>query len=707
MKRLITGFVLAGLSLAPLGAGAEEAAQTVGFPTQGRLLVDGEGAVDGTLEVTFTLYGQASGGQPVWQETRSVTFTDGYYDLILGDPSEPDLTQPIPVEVVQPPLFLGVQIGQDPELTPRQRVGVLPFAYAAARADRILGGTIEGVTFEGGQYDLTELVVDGQVIIDGEGRYLGATESLNASFLGGSAAADYATNAWAEVRFIPRSGSTQLTQSLRANQRFEATRLQSTTTVQPPLSVASNQLVSGLNVETVGGRTGEELLLRETFLSGSTENRARNGSFEMVDPSGLPSNFSVAGDPAAGSVTVVTDGVFGTRALQVEDNSTSATLSVRQQVLAEADARAFAGRTFSASVHAVRRAGLLPGSLCLSESEQRRTCVALPAVSDRYTRVTVQHALAADAPGLFVELAPSAGPGETATYRFDGLAVSLGETVPRWTPDLSGRLVAAGTVQGTSLMAGAVTGAKIQPGSLTGGHIAPVSLPGNRLQNGSVHPSKLIQGAGNGIDADRLDGLDSGEFLRSDRSNTTGANVGLNASAVAVGTGSFPGGVPLDIRSDDAQVRLEGTGARTMLEMRRTGETPWNLGVGRSGAGATDFTIGAGSAVPLVIKAGSGQVGIGTHDPGAQLHLAGSLKVTGRLERNCTQEVASGHDWVTASCPSGYKILSGSCETATTGAGTRSMQVNGPVLGPDETVATAWQCGGFGRNKTVVAYCCR
>jgi hypothetical protein len=52
---------------------------------QGRL-VDSTGAgIDGTGHtLTFAVYDDATGGSPLWSETLSVTFTNGFYSAILG-----------------------------------------------------------------------------------------------------------------------------------------------------------------------------------------------------------------------------------------------------------------------------------------------------------------------------------------------------------------------------------------------------------------------------------------------------------------------------------------------------------------------------------------------------------------------------------------------------------------------------------------------
>lgn len=80
--------------------------------------------VSATVDVTFRLYTAVSGGAPVWQETQSVAVAGGTYTATLGSQTLLDLD-------FANPLFLGVSVGADPEMTPRQALSSVPYALRA------------------------------------------------------------------------------------------------------------------------------------------------------------------------------------------------------------------------------------------------------------------------------------------------------------------------------------------------------------------------------------------------------------------------------------------------------------------------------------------------------------------------------------------------------------------------------------------------
>jgi hypothetical protein len=83
---------------------------------------------DGDYELTFRLYDSATGGDPLWTETQTLSVTEGVFDAILGSLTALDLAFEVPC-------WLGVSIGSDAELTPRVALTSVPYAYRAAVAD--------------------------------------------------------------------------------------------------------------------------------------------------------------------------------------------------------------------------------------------------------------------------------------------------------------------------------------------------------------------------------------------------------------------------------------------------------------------------------------------------------------------------------------------------------------------------------------------
>jgi hypothetical protein len=103
---------------------------------QGRLLdpISGQPKVDGAYSMLFSIYNQASGGSPLWSEARSVTISKGIFSARLGETS-----------VLNTSLFdgqdlwLGLSVGADPEMTPRQPLLYVPYAVYAQNAKTLNG----------------------------------------------------------------------------------------------------------------------------------------------------------------------------------------------------------------------------------------------------------------------------------------------------------------------------------------------------------------------------------------------------------------------------------------------------------------------------------------------------------------------------------------------------------------------------------------
>ncbi|HEX9742386.1 MAG TPA: hypothetical protein VGA17_06310 [Nitrospiraceae bacterium] len=89
--------------------------------------VDANGIpLEGPYTLTLRLYAAEAGGAPVWEETQpGVPLSEGYFDVLIG--------QVTPLDGLDwtQPLWLAVQINQDPELAPRQRITSVPLALVA------------------------------------------------------------------------------------------------------------------------------------------------------------------------------------------------------------------------------------------------------------------------------------------------------------------------------------------------------------------------------------------------------------------------------------------------------------------------------------------------------------------------------------------------------------------------------------------------
>lgn len=96
---------------------------------QGRLTDSGGNALTGDANLTMRIYRTPSGGTAIWSESHSgVSVEDGLFSLQLGS------VNPIPQSVwtEQPDsVWLGIQVGSDPEISPRTQLTPSPFAHLA------------------------------------------------------------------------------------------------------------------------------------------------------------------------------------------------------------------------------------------------------------------------------------------------------------------------------------------------------------------------------------------------------------------------------------------------------------------------------------------------------------------------------------------------------------------------------------------------
>jgi len=114
---------------------ARPAATTPRLNYQGRLLDgDGQPQPDGDYAMSFALYPVADGGSPLWSESKTVTVQDGVFSTLLGDTTVLNTTI-----LNGQDLWLGITIGADPEMTPRQPLAFTPYSVYALDASTVGG----------------------------------------------------------------------------------------------------------------------------------------------------------------------------------------------------------------------------------------------------------------------------------------------------------------------------------------------------------------------------------------------------------------------------------------------------------------------------------------------------------------------------------------------------------------------------------------
>ncbi|MDH3889583.1 MAG: hypothetical protein OEV49_00740 [candidate division Zixibacteria bacterium] len=98
---------------------------------QGRLTDDtGDPVADGDYSVTFTIYDSFEAGADLWTETRTVATTNGLFTVLLGE------VNPLTNSVFDGGTrYLGIQIGADPEYSPRIALVAVPYALRSEMSD--------------------------------------------------------------------------------------------------------------------------------------------------------------------------------------------------------------------------------------------------------------------------------------------------------------------------------------------------------------------------------------------------------------------------------------------------------------------------------------------------------------------------------------------------------------------------------------------
>jgi hypothetical protein len=112
-----------------------------------------------SIAFVFTIYPDKTGGNALWSESKQITLDDGFFSTTLGD------TTQIPLTVFNGTTrYLGIKVGSDPEMTPRQPLSSVPYAMMATN---VIG-------------DITpsSVVIGGKTIIDARGQWTGEPTGL-------------------------------------------------------------------------------------------------------------------------------------------------------------------------------------------------------------------------------------------------------------------------------------------------------------------------------------------------------------------------------------------------------------------------------------------------------------------------------------------------------------------------------------------------
>ena len=107
---------------------------------QGYLTDDLGEPLEGDYVMLFSIYDVSTGGTTLWWEEQTVAVANGIFNVQMGqDPTG----NPFPTDLFDGQRWLGVAVGLDAEMTPRQPLTSVAFALKAENADTLAGQTID------------------------------------------------------------------------------------------------------------------------------------------------------------------------------------------------------------------------------------------------------------------------------------------------------------------------------------------------------------------------------------------------------------------------------------------------------------------------------------------------------------------------------------------------------------------------------------
>lgn len=92
---------------------------------------DGSKLNDGKYQVTFNLYDNIFSTVPIWSETQEVEIKSGYMNVILGQKTKFSSKN----VKFNKPLYLGIKIGNEPEIKPYTQLTAVPYSMIAKTLD--------------------------------------------------------------------------------------------------------------------------------------------------------------------------------------------------------------------------------------------------------------------------------------------------------------------------------------------------------------------------------------------------------------------------------------------------------------------------------------------------------------------------------------------------------------------------------------------
>ncbi len=111
-----------GQEVEPQGDVGIEAVVDAVIPIQGRLTDSVGNPLNGNYSITASIYDVSSGGTALCSDTDSVAVNNGLFTMEVDYCTSDDINGQ--------QLYLGIQVGSDAEMTPRQRIYPVPYAWS-------------------------------------------------------------------------------------------------------------------------------------------------------------------------------------------------------------------------------------------------------------------------------------------------------------------------------------------------------------------------------------------------------------------------------------------------------------------------------------------------------------------------------------------------------------------------------------------------
>ncbi|MEW6008876.1 MAG: hypothetical protein AB1629_04500 [Candidatus Omnitrophota bacterium] len=107
---------------------------------QGYLTDSGGTALNGSYNLKFRIYNASTGGTMLWSETQTgVQVSNGTFTVLLGQVNPLNLS-------FNSDCWISIEVNSDGEMTPRQRITSVPYAYNAEKVDNIASANIVQTT---------------------------------------------------------------------------------------------------------------------------------------------------------------------------------------------------------------------------------------------------------------------------------------------------------------------------------------------------------------------------------------------------------------------------------------------------------------------------------------------------------------------------------------------------------------------------------